>query len=230
MRAPVVGWACASLVYTAWVWLVVVRMDSQATATHAVREDPSRAMADLLVLAASLASLGAGASSSSKRGSRPAPGKEPWPGWPSPVWCCRGCSCIRSSPCATRVSTSATMWRESTSTRRIRPHYTDFAYLAFSVGMTFQVSDTRSTSWSVSPASANQARRVFLWGRLRECCVDQGRSSCAGRSVLDLPDEPTAFGPQSGNQCRSHVNASGASVGLGPFPRANRRGCRACSS
>ncbi|MEO6470488.1 MAG: DUF1345 domain-containing protein, partial [Aeromicrobium sp.] len=57
--APVVGWAAACLVYTAWVWLVIGRMDADQTASHAVREDPSRATADLLVLIAALASLGA---------------------------------------------------------------------------------------------------------------------------------------------------------------------------
>src|SRR5680860_1657577 len=57
--APVVGWAAASLTYMAWVWLVIGRLDAQQTALHAVREDPSRAISDVLVLIASLGSLGA---------------------------------------------------------------------------------------------------------------------------------------------------------------------------
>src|SRR5665811_461275 len=57
--APVVGWAAASLTYITWVWLVIWRLDAQQTALHAVREDPSRAISDVLVLIASLGSLGA---------------------------------------------------------------------------------------------------------------------------------------------------------------------------
>src|SRR3954447_13467049 len=55
----VVGWAAACLVYIAWVWLLIARMGPDETRSHAVREDPARAVAELLILTATVASLGA---------------------------------------------------------------------------------------------------------------------------------------------------------------------------
>src|SRR5215213_9683685 len=54
-----VGWAASCLVYVTWVWLQITRMGPEETASHAAREDPARGLAELLILAASLASLGA---------------------------------------------------------------------------------------------------------------------------------------------------------------------------
>ncbi|HUG51544.1 MAG TPA: hypothetical protein VLZ78_11165, partial [Terrimesophilobacter sp.] len=31
--APVIGWAVAALVYSSWVWLIIGRMDAEATAS-----------------------------------------------------------------------------------------------------------------------------------------------------------------------------------------------------
>lgn len=54
----IVGWAAACLTYVVWVWLVVERLDAEATASHATREDPARRVTEVLILLASLASLG----------------------------------------------------------------------------------------------------------------------------------------------------------------------------
>ena len=52
------GWPVAAAVYVAWTWTVIGGMDADDTAAHATREDPGRAGTDLLVLVASIASLG----------------------------------------------------------------------------------------------------------------------------------------------------------------------------
>ncbi|WP_425552629.1 DUF1345 domain-containing protein [Kribbella alba] len=57
--APLAGWDCAALVFTGWVWLAIGSMGSSATASRSTREDPGRAGADLIVLIAAVASLGA---------------------------------------------------------------------------------------------------------------------------------------------------------------------------
>src|SRR4051794_23491349 len=57
--APAVGWAVAALVYVAWVWLVIARLDPAETEHHATSEDPSRGVTDVLILVANLASLAA---------------------------------------------------------------------------------------------------------------------------------------------------------------------------
>ena len=56
--APSVGWLCAASVFLVWTWSVVTGMDAEETAAHATREDPSKTATQLLVLGASVASLG----------------------------------------------------------------------------------------------------------------------------------------------------------------------------
>src|SRR4051812_39945259 len=57
--APLLGWAAATVIFNLWVWLAIGRMNASQTAAHATREDPSRAATDLLVLTATVVSLGA---------------------------------------------------------------------------------------------------------------------------------------------------------------------------
>jgi uncharacterized membrane protein len=40
-----------------WTWLVIAHMSPEQTETHATRENPARALTDLVVLIASVASL-----------------------------------------------------------------------------------------------------------------------------------------------------------------------------
>jgi uncharacterized membrane protein len=55
--APLLGWDVAALVYVVWIGTMVWKMDGAETGDHAVREDPSRSIADSIVLFASVASL-----------------------------------------------------------------------------------------------------------------------------------------------------------------------------
>ena len=54
---PLAFWDTAAAVYLVWTWLVIWPMDEQLTAQHASREDPTRAGSDVVLLAASVASL-----------------------------------------------------------------------------------------------------------------------------------------------------------------------------
>lgn len=58
--APLAGWDIAALIFTVWVWLAIRPMSSAATARHATREDPGHSGTDLIVIAsvASLAAVG----------------------------------------------------------------------------------------------------------------------------------------------------------------------------
>jgi uncharacterized membrane protein len=51
------GWNTATAVYLAWVWMMVWPRDAKQTARWAEYTDPTRALADLLVLTAAVASL-----------------------------------------------------------------------------------------------------------------------------------------------------------------------------
>ncbi len=52
------GWVAAVAVYVGWTWIVVSGMDSESTAAHATREDPTRVVTDLVVVLSSVASVG----------------------------------------------------------------------------------------------------------------------------------------------------------------------------
>jgi uncharacterized membrane protein len=45
-----------------------------------------------------------------------------------------------------------------------KPSYTDFAYLAFTIGMTFQVSDTALSSRAIRSAALRHALLSYLFG------------------------------------------------------------------
>jgi len=124
------------------LWL----LGTAQTARHARRESPGRVNTDLLLLAGSIISLIAVGlvlvRASSETGL--AKGLYWWVSV-SRASCSRGASytpCIR---CATPSSTTKEPRR-----RRIQrsnaPDFADFAYLALTIGMTFQVSDTDLTS------------------------------------------------------------------------------------
>src|SRR5207244_10471609 len=53
------GWDTAVLIYLVWVWNAVWGLDPRVTARLAKREDPSTAVAELVVVGAGIAQLGA---------------------------------------------------------------------------------------------------------------------------------------------------------------------------
>ena len=162
--APVVGWAAAALSYTASVWFVIGRMDATATASHAVREDPSRAVSDFLVLVAALASLAAVAlvliqarhSSGDKQAAY------------------AGLAVAGVVLSWLLVHTLFTLRYASLYYRDGKggmgfnqdedPQYTDFAYVAFGVGMTFQVADTDLQNHPMRSAVLRHALLSYVFG------------------------------------------------------------------
>ena len=139
---PLLSWDFASFVYLAWVWGEVWRLDAEHTAHLAVRVDPTRAVADALLLAASVVSLGAVGlilgDAADSHGTR------------------------QIVLAALAVASIALSWGVVHTVYTLRyarlyysgtdggvdfksdqpPEYADFAYLSFTIGMTFQVSDT----------------------------------------------------------------------------------------
>ncbi|HEX3512652.1 MAG TPA: DUF1345 domain-containing protein [Trebonia sp.] len=140
--APMIGWDILALTYCGWVWSTVWRMDAETTASHATREDPSRDQADLVLLGAAIASLAAVGAELFGAGS--APGNLKY---------------IEAGLALVSVFVSWTLVHTVFTLKYARlyysgtpggidfngsglPDYPDFAYLAFTIGMTFQVSDT----------------------------------------------------------------------------------------
>lgn len=57
--AGAVGWIAACITYVLWAWIHLWPLDSDAIRAHATREDPGIVVSDVLVLSASVASLAA---------------------------------------------------------------------------------------------------------------------------------------------------------------------------
>ena len=160
----VLGWAAASLVYVTWVWLLIARMDPEQTASHAAREDPVRAVAEVLILVASLASLAAVAML---------------------LVDARSASDSRSGVLAAMALGSVALsWLLIHTLFTLRyasqyftgepggidfntdqpPRYVDFAYVAFSLGMTFQISDTNLLTSAFRAAALRHALLSYVFG------------------------------------------------------------------
>nr|WP_179390414.1 DUF1345 domain-containing protein [Psychromicrobium silvestre] len=166
IHAPAVAWAGAAGVYNLWVWLAISRMDASATAAHATEEDPRRPTAYLLVTLCALASLAAVAivvidAKNAGNGGR-------------------------LILAALALGTTALSWLMVHTLYTLRyaeiyytntpepggidfnqeepPQYTDFAYMAFSLGMTYQVSDTSIQTRTMRSAALRHSLLAFVFG------------------------------------------------------------------
>jgi uncharacterized membrane protein len=159
--APLIGWDALAVVFCGWMWAVVWPMDGEATAAHAQGENPSRAWADVILLAAAIASLLAVAVV--LFGAGHAPGNDKY---------------LQAALALGSVFVSWTLIHTVFTLKYARlyytspvggidfnepdlPQYSDFAYLAFTVGMTFQVSDTDIKSKAIRRATLRQAWLSF---------------------------------------------------------------------
>lgn len=141
-------------------------MDAGQTAAHATQEDPSKFMVQLLVLGASVASLvGVGyllVGASAATG--PAAGFAAALGVVSVVvsWLVvHTLFTLRYALLYYTGQDGGVDFNQSSP-----PRYTDFAYFAFTVGMTYQVSDTTITSHSIRVTVLRHALLSYLFGSL----------------------------------------------------------------
>lgn len=162
--APAVGWAVAALIYNASVWFTIAPMDAERTAAHAMEEDPGQRTSDLLILLAALGSLAA--VGLVMVASKDAHGT------------------ARFLLALLAMSTTAMSWLMVHTLFTLRyarlyysdepggigfnqdepPQYTDIAYMAFSVGMTYQVSDTNITTRAMRSAVLRHSLLAFVFG------------------------------------------------------------------
>ncbi len=161
--ALLIGWDAAAFTYITWVWLAVGRLSDAQTERHAGTEDPGAAFADVVLLVASVASLLAvglviaGAS-----------------GGHTSVVATVGLAVVSVVLSWTVVHTVfmlryARLYYSGASggidfNGGAKPRYADFAYLAFTIGMTFQVSDTGLRTSRLRATALQQALLSYLFG------------------------------------------------------------------
>ena len=173
VAAPAVGWTTAALVFVTWVWFVIGPMDPDSTKRHATEEDPSRGTTDLLILGANLLSLVAVAAV--VVGSHQDDG-----GGLAGRLAAGALALVSVALSWTLVQTLFTLRYAElyygtahdiggeeggiNFNQKEPPRYTDFAYLATSLGMTYQVSDTNLENHRIRAEALKHSLLSYLFG------------------------------------------------------------------
>ena len=162
--AILVGWDVAVVIYLAWVWIAVWRLDPGTTARLAKREDPSAPVAELVVISAGIAMLVAVGFALVRAG-------QATDGMKAFLVTLGLLSVVLSW---TIVHTVYALWYARAYysepdggiefNEEEPPTYTDFAYFAFTVGMTYQVADTNITSKVIRRTTLHHAFLSYLFG------------------------------------------------------------------
>ncbi|WP_156689433.1 DUF1345 domain-containing protein [Mycobacterium sp. Marseille-P9652] len=162
-RYAIIGWVATAGVYVVWAWLILGGMDADETCRYVTREDPTRLVADIVIISASVASL-AGVGYVVAAASRSGP------------------AVIEAA--IVGILTVAASWFAVHTLFTVhyarlyytgepgginfhdpeRPRFRDFAYVAFTVGMTFQVSDTEIGLTSIRATVLRHALLSYLLG------------------------------------------------------------------
>lgn len=164
--APLAGWDAAGIFFVASILLSVLRFDSTDAKTHATAENPGRAAADILLLVASIASIVGVILLIFQASTIEEPLKF--------IYITAALATIIVSWFVIHTTFMLTYAREYYAqpeggiefNSKEKPTYYDFAYLAFTVGMTFQVSDTVIASPNVRRIVLRQALLSYIFGTL----------------------------------------------------------------
>ena len=161
--AILIGWDLAAATYLIWTWLTIWPLDANYTKRHALREDPTHALAEAIVLSASIVSLAAIAVVLMQAG---------------------GSTASKLLHIGFSVLNIAISWLLVHTLYTLRyaeefyvgkpggidfpdtkaPSYSDFVYLAFTLGLTFQVSDTSLTTTRIRRIAIKHALLSYVYG------------------------------------------------------------------
>jgi uncharacterized membrane protein len=164
--APAIGWDATAIFFTTTVWLGIWPLSAETTAARSTREDPSRAGSDVLMLCACVASLAAvglvlvrahavhGATQGMLAGLGLLSVAVSW-------LTVHTIFTLRYALLYYRQPVGGVDFNSDE-----RPCYRDFAYLALTIGMTFQVSDTNLKSTDIRATALRQALLSYLFGAI----------------------------------------------------------------
>jgi uncharacterized membrane protein len=162
--AILVGWDVSVATFLVWIWFALWGMSARETRTHANREDPSIHLSEVLWLSAGVAVLAAVGLLLIRAGSATG-----------------GNKAYLITLGVVSVTLSWTLVHTVFTLRYARayysapvggidfneddpPTYPDFAYLAMTIGMTFQVSDTNLTTKKIRRIALGHALLSYLFG------------------------------------------------------------------
>lgn len=162
--APLVAWDIAALVYVSWIWSLHWPMNSHQTAQWAAREDPTRTSSEAVLLTASVVSLLAVGLVLVKA--------DPKHGLTGIVQIALGVASVVLSWAVVHTLYALNYARLYYShpvggidfQEENPPAYSDFAYLAFTIGMTFQVSDTELKTKEFRRIALHHALLSYMFG------------------------------------------------------------------
>lgn len=182
MLAAPIAWVGFVGVYVAWTWAVLAPMSPSDTKAHATREDPSSPVATSALLVASIASIGGVAlllAAGSKQNE-------------ATLEALLGALSVAASWLLVHVIFTLHYARiyYATAGEPVpidynadpeAPDYQDFAYLAFTMGMTYQVSDTNLNTKRIRRVVLRHALLSYLLGAIvLACTVNLVASLAAG--------------------------------------------------
>jgi uncharacterized membrane protein len=159
-----IGWDVTVVCLVLWIWLAVWTMNAEEAKAHASREDPSIRLSELIVLTSGVALLAAVGLVLVRAGNATGATKAylialgvlsvalSW-GLVQTVFT------LRYARTYYRAPVGGIDFNEDDP-----PTYLDFAYLALTVGMTFQVSDTNLTSKPIRRITLVHAMFSYLFG------------------------------------------------------------------
>ena len=161
--APLVTWDIAAVTFLIWLWFALGKRNAEETAVLAVREDPGRAGADAVLLLASVASLVAVgvilAQANHTNGAQEF------------IEVSLGIASVVISWIVVHAVYAlkyAQVYYKNNGgidfNNNLPPAYSDFVYLALTIGMTFQVSDTTLKSNEFRRLALKHALLSYLFG------------------------------------------------------------------
>ncbi|MGT2462471.1 DUF1345 domain-containing protein [Sinomonas atrocyanea] len=165
-HAPAAGWGAAALVYDVWVWVRIAPMDQEQTRSHARQEDPRRSTREFLILSANVAAIIAVVIVIVSGNNANGPAKA-----------------ALAFLALTVVAASWLMLHTIFTLRYTElyyatpeggidfnqdepPQYTDIAYMAFSLGMTYQVSDTAIRTRTIRTEALKHSILAYVFATL----------------------------------------------------------------
>ncbi|MDQ0260708.1 DUF1345 domain-containing protein [Sinomonas atrocyanea] len=165
-HAPAAGWGAAALVYDVWVWVRIAPMSPEETRVHARQEDPRRSARDFLILSANVAAIVAVVIVIVSGNNANGPAKA-----------------ALAFLALTVVAASWLMLHTIFTLRYTElyyatpeggidfnqdepPQYTDIAYMAFSLGMTYQVSDTAIRTRAIRTEALKHSLLAYVFATL----------------------------------------------------------------